>query len=540
MVRFSSQSSQNKDAIRFRSGTAGPGKYRLALLLVAMLFVLAARAKLKQPEVRQAVGNMLEASEGIEKLNTTAAVASLDLLGPPALDEQQLTSIEDNAPFRSAEQEAWFVLLGKLQAESVDSINEQSLGKVGYAALNSNADTYRGRIVTVHGTAMQLEETKPADNDLGIEKLFVLTIQPDGGEVWPISIYLLNEPNLNLDADKKPSIQIDGYFFKNQSYRWAQGVGSMPVLLGKEISKTKDNSLTSKVAPSGTVLEKQPERPTDTVRLTDSDSLGRALLEDLGVDLNLLNNISDRQAFTQAERDPFYAILEAVGQTPARQLARLAEGGLPQYAKKHGIELVADAKRPTDRQAIMSLLVSQSAEEGKYSSPILFGIAEPQRGELLSFDGTVRRVVRIDVPNEPVGYYYELELFPDDSQNLPLVFCMREIPEGFPVGDEIRLPARLTGFFFKQWAYRTRHRGESAGEDARQFAPLLIGRAPIPLAMPNAADNRPGLVVGIVGTLLILSIAAGVWYLNRLDSSYEIKLKTVRQDAPDPDFSHLS
>lgn len=536
MVRFSSQSNQNIEAIRFRAKTAGPGKYRLALLLVAMLFVLAARAKLQQPEVRKAVSNMLKADEETEKLSTTAAVASLDLLGPPALDEEQLRSIEDNAPFRIAEQEAWFVLLGKLQDETVESIRAQSIGKVGYAALNSNADTYRGRIVTVHGTAMRLEKTKPADNDLGIDKLYVLTIQPDGGEVWPISIYLLNEPNLNLDVEKKPSIQINGYFFKNQSYRWAQGVGSMPVLLGKEVSKPEGKSLTIKVVQP----DVQPERPTDTNRLAESDSLGRALLEDLGVDLNLLENISDRQAFTQTERDPFYAILKAVGQTPARQLARLAEGGLPQYAKKHGLELASDAKRPTDQHAIMSLLVSQSAEEGNYSSPILFGNAEPQRGELLSFDGTVRRVVRIDVPNELVGYYYELELFPDDSQNLPLVFCVRELPEGFPVGDEIRLPARLTGFFFKQWAYRTRHRGASAGEDARQFAPLLIGRAPIPLPMPNAADNRPGLVVGIVGTLLILSIVGGVWYLNRLDNSYETKLKTARNDSPEPDFSHLS
>ncbi len=536
MVRFSSKPPEDKNAIRFRSEAAGPGRYRLAILLVAMLMVLAARERLKQPEVRQAVGQILKADSAAANLSTTEAVASLDLQGPPALDEDQRRSIQDNAPFRDAEQDAWFILLGKLQQQTALQIEQLSVGQVGYAALNSNANTYRGRVVTVVGTAQRLEEKKPADNDLAIESLFVLTIQPEGGEVWPISIYLLTKPNLEISANLKPKVRISGYFFKNQSYRWSQGVGSMPTLLAKQISEGEQvaKPMDVTVAPKQTALE------TDTAALRKSDSLGRALLKDLGVNLGLFENISDKKALTQAEREPFYAVLEAVGQTPATQLARLSEGGLPQYAKKHGLELPAEAKRPSDKQAIMNMLVAQSAKEGNYSSPILFGDPSTQRGELLSFDGMVRRAIRIDVPDEPIGHYYELEMFPQDSQNLPLVFCMQELPEGFPVGDALRQPARMVGFFFKQWAYRTRHRGSSVGEDALQFAPLLIGRAPILLEVPNAADNRPGLTVGIVGTSLILLLVVGIWFMNRLDNDYESKLKMARQESGEPDFSHLS
>ncbi|CAN0375499.1 unnamed protein product, partial [Ectocarpus sp. 4 AP-2014] len=112
------------------------------------------------------------------------------------------------------------------------------------------------------------------------------------------------------------------------------------------------------------------------------------------------------------------------------------------------------------------------------------------------------------------------EAFPEDSQNLPIVFVVRNLPAGFPLGESIRQPARLAGFFFKQWAYRTRHRVEETPQlDKRQFAPLLIGRAPIPLATPDTSQ-RPGLAIGLLATVALAGVVAALWRLGRRDREY--------------------
>ena len=48
-----------------------------------------------------------------------------------------------------------------------------------------------------------------------------------------------------------------------------------------------------------------------------------------------------------------------------------------------------------------------------------------------------------------------MEVFTEDSQNRPLVFCVRELPPGMPTGGDLREPIRVAGFFFKSWRYRT-------------------------------------------------------------------------------------
>ena len=87
------------------------------------------------------------------------------------------------------------------------------------------------------------------------------------------------------------------------------------------------------------------------------------------------------------------------------------------------------------------------ADEGRYSVAPLFNEPQQHVGELVVFDGVARRVVRVDVGTRPDGSgpsdvaqrfgfreYYEMEVFTDDSQNYPLVFCVRELPPGLPTG----------------------------------------------------------------------------------------------------------
>ena len=311
---------------------------------------------------------------------------------------------------------------------------------------------YRGALVGVRGTVRRVEAVEPAENDAGVERLFRATLQPEGAGVWPITVYTLEAPPAVDDPAQAYEAAASGWFFKNLSYRWAEGVGVTPVILARRLD------LDARPVVASSSADGAP--PQDFDFEPDADrSIGRALLAELGVSDELLANVVDRSSLSSDESEAFYAVLEAVAETPATQLVRLAQRGLPGYAERQRVG--ADASR---RDRLLADEVARLAAERRYSVAPLFGDGQTQRGELIVVDAIVRRVVRVEASADAagVGSYYELEAFPEDSQNLPLVFCVRELPEGFPLGEAVRQPARLAGFFFKQWAYRTRSRRRRA------------------------------------------------------------------------------
>ena len=159
----------------------------------------------------------------------------------------------------------------------------------------------------------------------------------------------------------------------------------------------------------------------------------------------------------------------------------------------------------------------------------LFNDARQQQGRLFVFDGTARRVVRVEVGSQSDGgpsdiadrfgfdHYYEMEVFTEDSQNHPLVFCVRELPDGFPIGDSLHEPVRVAGFFFKDWLYRARDAATDDAQDVSdkmvgnvdpsRYAPLLIGRGPLRLP-PERGGSSLSPYVG--GGLFLLGLA-GIW-----------------------------
>ena len=93
----------------------------------------------------------------------------------------------------------------------------------------------------------------------------------------------------------------------------------------------------------------------------------------------------------------------------------------------------ADARRALDQ-----------ATSGNSDIVPLFNEPASQRGSLVTLRGDALRAVeiRVDDPDvvERFGIrrYYEVEIVTDDSQNNPLVCCVAELPEGMPLGDDIR------------------------------------------------------------------------------------------------------
>jgi hypothetical protein len=505
-------------------------------MLGSLLLVIGLMSRLHEPETHAALGRVLgEAPVQVAANTVETELAQTE----PIVPKDAFDGVRDNAPFRSDEQPAWFASLAAVRDAEPAALAAQSVGVVGYAALNSQPEAYRGRIVTVSGRVLQVEATEPAANDLGIERLWRVTMQGAGGDVWPITVYTLEEPKPADESTDGPyDASAVGVFFKKLSYRWAEGIGSTPVIVAKRLETTLTQQPIASAAPISQANETDIDFTTP-----QAGSLGRALLTDLGFDTELFADVIDKQRLRGEENEVFYALLGAVGKTPASQLVRLARAGLNDYAARR-LSGAGDTLR--DRQVARA--IQAELAKSRYSVAPLFIDGAVERGDLIVLDANVRRAVRVDAADSDAAarhgldHYYELEAFTEDSQNLPIVFVVRELPPGFPVGDAIRQPARLAGFFLKQWAYRGRTRTDE-GDDRRQFAPLLVGRAPIPLAMPETSAMRPGTILGIAGVGALTATAVALWLLYRRDRQYEATMLSRYRNAGDDakvDFDRLS
>ncbi|TWT31277.1 hypothetical protein KOR34_46530 [Posidoniimonas corsicana] len=264
-------------------------------------------------------------------------------------------------------------------------------------------------------------------------------------------------------------------------------------------------------------------------------NFGESVLASLGVDVGSLDRFVDGGRLQAVESAPFYATLAAMRQIGPHQLVRFARGNLPTFAAQWTDDPAAPPRERALAREVMTI-----AEEGRYPIAPLFNDALNQRGELYLLEGVARRAVAIETAagagarsvsaEHGVDRYYEIELFTDDSRNLPVVFCALELPPGFPLGDKIEVPVRAAGFSLKRWGYHTRRQSPDGG-DKPQLAPLLIGRAPIVLSAPADAGAAWGVIVGLSFAAAVAAVWVVVWRVNRSDAAFE---RAVRERAAVP------
>ena len=250
------------------------------------------------------------------------------------------------------------------------------------------------------------------------------------------------------------------------------------------------------------------------------------LLGTLGMDLGLFDDVIDRRPIRPEERECFYQLLNAVGQAKPGQLLEAARSELRGQGK------------------------SQCSVEPLFNDPAR------QRGKLVVLSGHIRRALRVRVDDPDirrrfdVDHYYELYLYTDDSQGNPLVFCVRELPEGMPTGEgpDYSETVTVAGFFLKSWAYPSEltvadETGQASEPPSLQLAPLLIGREPI-WTGPEEVTSSPiwGAVGGGAFVLLLLGVWLWLWRRSRDDRCFERqtmkRLRTPRRhhdawDSPD-------
>jgi hypothetical protein len=348
-------------------------------------------------------------------------------------------------------------------------IENWSSGKFSLAQVTGDPDAHRGEIFEIAGRLRRVEVLRPpaeAASRLEIDRYFRCEIL--------------------LDESSQPAI----VFTDTVPKRWKIGEAlDEPVgALGFFLKLAGDDA-----------QRPLPVFVARRVAWYPRTSLGR-----LGMDVGLLDGALETPRLAAEDRECFYQLLAAVGR---------AEPG----------RLLAEAREELRREG-----------KERFSVEPLFLEPEESQGRLVALSGTARRVTQVRVEEEDVvarfgiDHYYQLYVFTEDSQQNPLVFCVRELPRGMPMGDGPRFaePVTVAGFFLKTWAYRI-HEPRDGTEPGRKWqpAPLLIGQTPVwrPQQVPS---RNPffGLAGGAVFLAVLLALWLVLWYLGRADRRFRKRM----------------
>ncbi len=225
------------------------------MLLIALGLVIVAMRQLNSPSTAEQLGQFFAAPESQVEQEADSAIVSVatplaiekremkpldDAASPSSPDRDRsdaLQRVQDNTYFRPAEREAWFGLFERLLQQDAQQLRKQSQGELTYAQLLKQPEVYRGQVVTVRGTLKREEVETAPENSLGIASYHRLVMQPRGGGHWPFIVYSLDLPSQLPRGDSlRESISVSGYFFKNWSYAWQDGLGVAPVILARGVN----------------------------------------------------------------------------------------------------------------------------------------------------------------------------------------------------------------------------------------------------------------------------------------------------------------
>ncbi len=448
----------------------------------------------------------------VEEIPDGPITGSRDLLDRFGIDDSQFERLTDFRPFGSDDAETMLRVMYRLDRFRLVDIEQWAVPRFHVAEVFADPARWRGEVFWLAGRVTEVEKLEPV---LEVIQRFELpayyrcTVQmePQG------------QPAQVLVRD----IPIDWKIHEGPLDERATLYGIFLKFAGPDA----DEALPVFVAPR--IAWHPPGLPGD-----------------LGMDAGLFQGIENRRPLSARDREAFYQLLAAAGRAKPGQLAAAARQAL------------LTASRPrvwTDPQG-----------QRHWSVVPLFNEPARQHGVLVELEGTARRAERIEVRDPDIvarfgiDHYYQIALYPPDSQGNPLWFCVRELPEGMPLGadGEYAEHVRIAGFFFKTWAYRRGRMPEeiAAGEAGSwQLAPLLIGSRAVwyPPALPQP-NPYIGAVAGGLFVLTLVGVWIAAWQYSRGDREFHrrtiakeyavpsgVSLDEMEFEAsPEPDFRHLA
>jgi hypothetical protein len=283
-------------------------------------------------------------------------------------------------------------------------------------------------------------------------------------------------------------------------------------------------------------------------RPVDHPTAGVAWLAKRGVDVALLDEVQHGRPWSRPnesrEGAAFFQCLAVMRETGFNDLiARIrrsleasmatiqseADEAQRRWQEVRALDDMSDeALAQARKKALLREAIADQAEKGFTSVAPLFLAPREAMGQFVLIEGVARRAVRISTSDSIVddsnrtlpgpssaasnNAYYEVEVFTPDSQNLPIVCCVAQLPDGFPRGDVIHEPVQVAGVFFKKWAYQTRQAGAGAGSPNQLgAAPIVIG--PTVASLSTAGDRQSSAATGAWAGAACLLLLAALWAL---------------------------
>ena len=247
---------------------------------------------------------------------------------------------------------------------------------------------------------------------------------------------------------------------------------------------------------------------------------GHLLLAKHGMDIGLWDRIKNDKKIQTKEREAFYQMLIAASKVPPKVLKRAARAEL------------------TER------------ELDKFSIVPLFNHPETQHARVVSLKGTARRATKVvvgqshDSPGQDsdiksrfgMDHYYEIHFFTNDSQDHPLIFVTDRLPSSMPIGEDISASVRVTGFYFKRYAYKALMPDEETSERSLKgrLAPLMVGGIVDYTPPPKEpASLFAGIVAGCLFVIALGGIWLGLYFFGAGDQKFQ-RQTISRAFAPEP------
>jgi hypothetical protein len=452
-----------------------------------------------------------EAWSSEEPLTSNAAVSGQpfhEVLALAGWDASRLAQFSDDGPLTDDERREALDLLWRLRRFSPDNLEEWVDSEPSATQVLANLNEDRGKLVRLSGRVKRVARHMLPPNDaarLEMPEYFESELELDNA-AGTATILTHHVPRAWLEMPKLDE-------------------SAAAIALRLKRLPTSGDSQSALFVTSGIAWH-----PSDANE--PYASFGESVLGKHGMDVGLLDDVQNHLPVRAEEREAFYQMLDAAGQIDPSQLILAAQSHLQEYGRAW-----SRGQQASDPQGrLLAQAIVEKAGEGRYSVAPLFNDAENQVGQLFVFDGVARRIARIDVDVTPDGgpsdvfqrfgihHYYEIEVFTEDSQNRPLVFCVRELPPGLSASSNVDVPVRIAGFFFKSWRYRVRDTAKAQDTDEvadassrATIAPLLIGSGPVLLKQEEGTGTIVGLIGGGVVLLSIAGMLAAVWWWDRAD-----------------------
>lgn len=149
-----------------------------------------------------------------------------------------------------------------------------------------------------------------------------------------------------------------------------------------------------------------------------------------------------------------------------------------------------------------------------------------ERGNFFWIRGTARQIVPVQVEDEDIiqrlgiTRYYEIFLYPQDSQDNPVTVLVRRLPKNIVPGDSpgYRVELAVPAFFFNTWGYRSM---DAEGKPLVRLSPLLMGGPP-KLVSPPKSNTMLWfqILAGSVFAILMILATFSYFLFARNDSEF--------------------